>query len=308
MRMMTMTTPPRPSMLSIPVIYAIVSGTWIATSDYLLNLLPAVQSLQTIKGLLFVVVTTFLLQRLTARNDARIDEYILRLTEGERLRVIGELAARLSHDLRNVLMAANAMLTVLNKFTLECPQAQTTARQLHATLKRGAAMLSEVLGFAAQRPAVRERIALGEWLSSFVEEVATIVKENVIITASVTPADLVIAADTTQLHRLLTNLVMNASDAIAGHGTIAVNCATAEPSAVAIVVRDTGSGMPADIAKQAFEPLFSTKAKGTGLGLAIVADIAGAHGGFVTCESTPDHGSAFRVVLPHSVVPSLVSG
>lgn len=307
--MMTMTTPPRPPMLSIPVIYAIVSGTWIATSDYLLNLLPAVQSLQTIKGLLFVIVTTFLLQRLTARNDARIHEYILRLTEGERLRVIGEVAARLSHDLRNVLMAANAMLTVLDRFTLECPQAQTTARQLHATLKRGAAMLSEVLGFAAQRPAVRERIALGEWLSSFVEEVAPIVKEKVVITTAVTPADLIIAADATQLHRLLTNLVMNASDAIAGHGTIAVDgCATAEPSAVTIVVRDTGSDMPADIAKQAFEPLFSTKKKGTGLGLAIVADIAGAHGGFVTCESTPGQGSAFRVVLPHSVVPGLVSG
>jgi len=69
-------------------------------------------------------------------------------------------------------------------------------------------------------------------------------------------------------------------------------------SAIAIEVKDTGVGIPAENIEKIFEPFFTTKEGGTGLGLAIARQIAEDHGGGLICESTPGRGTMFRLVLP----------
>lgn len=289
----------RCSSYAISLVYLTVSAGWVAGSDYLISLLPGDGVSQTLKGLLFVSVTALLLQRLLEREERKTAEYVARMAEGERLRAIGDVAARLSHDLRNVLMAATTMLTVLRKFTVDCPQSEAASRRLHATLSRGSAMLSEVLGYAAAKPARCESIELDEWLTRFVDESLPLLGERISLTAAVGGAGLSVTADPMQLHRLLTNLVLNAVEAMPGGGSITID-AEARDATVSIEVRDTGVGMPPEVLRHAFDPLFSTKSKGTGLGLASAASIAAAHGGTITCDSVPGRGSTFRIVLPSS--------
>ena len=98
----------------------------------------------------------------------------------------------------------------------------------------------------------------------------------------------------------VTNLVINAAQALSGKGRIDVEV-RAETAAIAITVTDDGPGIPADVLPRIFEPLFTTKDTGYGLGLASCREIVEhIHGGEISCESTPGSGTTFVVKLPKS--------
>ena len=117
-------------------------------------------------------------------------------------------------------------------------------------------------------------------------------------------ADAVVLADVVRLEQLVSNLVVNARDAMPSGGRFAVTLATgsvegSEPSVV-LDLADTGSGMPPHVLARAFEPFFSTKAegRGSGLGLMTVREVAIEHGGSVEVTSDLGVGTRFRVRLP----------
>jgi two-component system NtrC family sensor kinase len=101
------------------------------------------------------------------------------------------------------------------------------------------------------------------------------------------------------LELALLNIVINALDAMPQGGALTL---IAEPAAqgVRIQIRDTGTGIPADVLPRIFEPWVTTKAvgRGTGLGLSITRDVIIAHGGTITVATTPGAGSTFTIVLP----------
>lgn len=104
-------------------------------------------------------------------------------------------------------------------------------------------------------------------------------------------------ADPDLLHRALSNLVLNALDAMPEGGTIAVRT-SATPEHVRIEVSDTGSGLTREECERLFTPYYTTKRHGTGLGLAIVQSVVSDHGGSITVDSTPGKGTTFRIDLP----------
>jgi CheY-like chemotaxis protein/anti-sigma regulatory factor (Ser/Thr protein kinase) len=109
-----------------------------------------------------------------------------------------------------------------------------------------------------------------------------------------------IAGDATAMRELLTNLVLNAVDALPAGGRITIETRM-EGDAVVLVVTDTGVGMPADVRRRAHEPFFTTKGvKATGLGLSVAYGIARRHGGELTLESEPGLGTTAAVRLPAS--------
>jgi CheY-like chemotaxis protein len=130
-----------------------------------------------------------------------------------------------------------------------------------------------------------------------------------------TPADGLwpVQADPSQIDQILTNLCLNARDAIAGTGHLdiaAANCSLPEPPArhpdaaagdyVRLTVRDDGPGIDPELLEHLFEPFFSTKDpdKGTGLGLPMVFGIVRQHNGFIDVESEAGRGTAFHIHLP----------
>ena len=109
-----------------------------------------------------------------------------------------------------------------------------------------------------------------------------------------------IVCSPSQINQVFLNLITNAAQAMeGGQGTITLTT-RADGDGVAVEVLDTGKGIPSDVMPKIFDPFFSTKeiGKGTGLGLSISYKIIQQHGGRITVESEPGHGTRFTVVLP----------
>jgi signal transduction histidine kinase len=103
--------------------------------------------------------------------------------------------------------------------------------------------------------------------------------------------------DPDYLKRIITNLLMNAEQAMPNGGKITITARKQNEMCI-ITVKDTGEGIPEDIKPNLFQPLFTTKAKGQGFGLAVSKRLAKAMGGDITFESEKGNGSKFTVKLP----------
>jgi two-component system sensor histidine kinase BaeS len=116
----------------------------------------------------------------------------------------------------------------------------------------------------------------------------------------------VVDADATRLHQVVTNLLSNAIKFTPSGGSVDVRLRS-ENGDVALVVTDSGRGIEPDEVPHVFERFWrgrhTTGTAGTGIGLAIVADLVAAHGGTVTLDSEPGHGSRFTVRLPAPSTP-----
>ena len=108
--------------------------------------------------------------------------------------------------------------------------------------------------------------------------------------------------DPDQLRQVLDNLLRNAIDATPPGGRVTLS-AEWTPRHLVFEVRDTGSGIAADVLPKIFDLYFTTKPQGTGIGLAVSQQIVAAHGGRIDVESRPGRGTVMRVVLPASTVP-----
>jgi signal transduction histidine kinase len=286
---------------AIALTYALVSSLWIVGSDALFGIIHASASLHALKGIFFVVATSVMLHCLVERYANRLREHERQCHRAERMQALGEQTARVTHELRNILMAVNALSSILQRFTAQSPQAARTSEQLKSALHRGELLISEVLGFASERPVKIERVQIAPYLADFADELRHAIRPTVEITTMADPPELHVDADRAQLTQLLTNLVLNASEAMSQTGRVTITASRtwgAETDGVTIAVRDDGPGIPEDIACRIFDPLFTTKSKGTGLGLPVVSRIAAAHGGTVSVESELGKGSEFRVFLP----------
>jgi signal transduction histidine kinase len=112
---------------------------------------------------------------------------------------------------------------------------------------------------------------------------------------------LTILCDASQIQQTLTNIMVNAAEAIRGPGTITVRSWRDDTRKMAAVsFTDTGCGIPAENVERIFEPFFTTKQEGhgTGLGLAIAYGIVERHGGTIKVDSRPGEGTTFTVWLP----------
>jgi signal transduction histidine kinase len=128
-------------------------------------------------------------------------------------------------------------------------------------------------------------------------------RRGVAIAASVSPELPPILADPNQLQQVLINLVLNGLDATPAGGQITISARVdvdGTQHGIAIVVHDTGGGIPVELQAKVFEPFFTTKAvgQGTGLGLSICRDVIKAHRGQIKVESAPDAGTTFTVWVP----------
>jgi signal transduction histidine kinase len=109
-----------------------------------------------------------------------------------------------------------------------------------------------------------------------------------------------VAADAELLHRALSNLVLNAMDAMPNGGTLMLRTRDASDR-VRIEIADTGVGLTLEECDRLFTPYYTSKQHGTGLGLAIVQSVISDHGGTISVQSQPEHGTTFVVELPRSL-------
>lgn len=249
----------------------------------------------------------FLAEQLPALVDlAQLIEEKLRLerelSERERMVLVGQMAASVSHNLRNPLSSMKTILQV----QLENPGLPSAVRQdcalVVGEIDRMSAKLTQLLQFS--RPATNgacvdaARLAR-EAVDLFRRDAE---RRGVRVDFDGPSAEICVRASADALNEIVSNLVLNAVEAQPNGGTVRVGLAHRD-GVLDILVQDEGPGISAEAREKMFQPFFTTKATGTGLGLSIVARRVEEMGGEVTCESPANgngQGTRFRVRIPIS--------
>ena len=225
------------------------------------------------------------------------------LAERERLAALGQMAASISHNLKNPLGSMKTILQV----QLENPElpaaVQQEIRLVLDEIDRLSAKLNQLLRFS--RPGVRSGgDAAGCNAREVTEAVAGVFRHEaerrgVQFETALPEASLRVAATGEAVNEILSNLVVNALEATVRGGCVALR-ATVNGAAVEFAIEDNGVGIPPTARERIVQPFFTTKAHGTGLGLAIVARRVSEFGGRLEWESPAigGRGTRFRVWLP----------
>jgi len=222
----------------------------------------------------------------------------------ERLALIGETVASLSHSIKNILQGlrfgADAVDLALSRG--ELPKAQEGWPVLQRNLDRIHALVLNMLAWAKARPLEPEACDLNDLLRDVRDLLAPAAgRRRVEVVAELDPALPDAWIDAPAVHQAMTNLVLNAVEA-APERTGMVEIASRHEAAtdqIVVTVRDNGAGIPDAIRPRLFEPFVSSKGqRGTGLGLAVARKIAERHGGVLEVASSSAAGTEFVLRLP----------
>ena len=215
----------------------------------------------------------------------------------ERLVVLGEIAAEVAHELRNVLQVISSSAFVARQ---EVDRGNASAAKPHvAKIERNARIAHGIVddlmalarGEALQREPIRVADAIAAARNDFAADAA-------VWDDAVDPNDLRVVAHPGLLARMLHVLYENAIHASAPRRPTITTRARTELGRVLTEVQDDGPGVPAEIASRIFDPLVTARPGGTGLGLALARRIVAAHGGSIMLTDSRDGGATFRIELP----------
>ncbi len=222
------------------------------------------------------------------------------LREKDRLAALGLLAAGVAHEVNTPITGISSYAQMLLADTPEDDPRHEILKKVERQTFRAARIVNNLLEFARDRDDERHPVDLGPLIAESLDLVdPRREKRRVALDLRLPEEPLVVQGSDGELQQVITNLALNAIDAMPGGGTLTVEAA-AEDGLARIVVADTGHGIEPERLEQIFEPLFSTKVDrgGTGLGLSISHDIVGRHGGTMRVDSEVGKGSRFVVELP----------
>ncbi|MFP2932996.1 sensor histidine kinase [Pyxidicoccus sp. 3LG] len=242
------------------------------------------------------------------RAEQELRDFQHQFSRMEKLASVGQLAASISHELRNPLAAARTALSCVLLRVSNLQGSLSDTRILHfldvteRELAVCARIISDVLDFARERPPQLAPCAL----RPLVDEVLGVAPSRAgVRVLNAVPESLPVPLLDRELFRMvLVNLVQNAVEAapVGSGGTVRVHAEGGEAAPWRIRVVDDGPGIPQEVMSKIFEPLFTTKTQGTGLGLAIVSALVHKHGGTLSVHSEVGQGTEFLIELPASVL------
>jgi nitrogen fixation/metabolism regulation signal transduction histidine kinase len=231
------------------------------------------------------------------------------LVQAERVAAWRELARRLAHELKNPLFPLQLTMENLVRARQQSPeQFEEVFRESSRTLLAEISNLKGIIGRFSEfskmpqpqlRPVQLNDLVRGV-LQLFQAQLEAPGRAKINCQLELDPHLKPVAADAELLHRAISNLVLNALDAMPQGGTLRVRTRR-EESKVLIEVADTGAGMTAEERERIFTPYYTSKPQGTGLGLAIVQSVVSDHGGRVRVQTELGRGTTFVIELPDPV-------
>jgi two-component system cell cycle sensor histidine kinase/response regulator CckA len=239
------------------------------------------------------------------------------IKQQQKMDTVGQLAGGIAHDFNNVLSAIMMATDFLLGAHKPTDPSFADIMQIKQNANRAASLVRQLLAFSRRQTLRPQVLDLGESLSDLTILLRRLIGEKVKLEV-VHGRDLwPVKADLSQFEQVIVNLAVNARDAMPDGGNLTVRTANVHandpriasykglPGAdyVLVEVTDSGTGMPAEVMAQIFEPFFSTKevGKGTGLGLSTVYGIIKQTGGFVYVDSEVGKGTTFRIFLPRHI-------
>ena len=228
------------------------------------------------------------------------------LHQSEKLTALGQLAGGIAHDFNNLLQAILGYAQLMKQNPHDPAFLDRSLRVVEAAAVDGAETVRRIQQFARLRP---DEQFVSVDVNQIVQDAVAITRprwEEKIAHDS-RPLDLRLELGTVEringrpaaLTELMTNLVLNALDAMPDGGTLAITTGQEPGHSVSVAVADSGIGMPESVRQRVFEPFFSTKGEaGSGLGLAMAYSIVRRHGGEIRVESEVGRGTTFTLTFP----------
>jgi signal transduction histidine kinase len=237
-----------------------------------------------------------------------------RLAQSQKLEVVGQLTGGIAHDFNNLLLVVIGNLDLLKETAApNSSEFELIEASLTAALS-GSELSNSLLAFSRRQWFKVEPVNVRTSVSEQIRLVRRAVGSKVVIEEKYADGDFVVSVDNTQFRCALTNLVVNARDAMPDGGTITLSthgCAVPDDGTqvdpelpagdyVVLDVKDTGSGMAPEVVNRIFEPFFTTKdvGKGTGLGLSMVYGFIKDMKGGIRVASKLGEGTTFSIYLP----------
>jgi len=217
----------------------------------------------------------------------------------KRLTALGEMAARLAHQIRTPLSSTTLYLTQLGRQDLLADQRQKISAKVSERLIHMGHLVDSMLSFVRGESPATDMIYINQVLKDFEATVLPqIEKSQSKLIIPEVDNTLSIMGDHEELTGALSNLAMNALEAAKGPVVLDVWVGALNNHWLQIRVRDNGPGISEDIIDRVFDPFFTTRSQGTGLGLAVVAMTVSNHGGEITVKNNPAGGAEFLINLP----------
>jgi len=231
----------------------------------------------------------------------------------ERLAALGEMAAGLAHEIRNPLAGMEILTGLLRRRLQQQPEELALVNELTAEIRRVAQTVTDSLEFVRPMELRRDPVDPVELLEESLARARSRVPFDVEIQRDYAETLWPLRADGERLESVLTNLIVNAFEAMLGaasaparvslgvHVEAAFGVETAAeraPAELVFTVADTGPGIPEELRERVFYPFFTTKQRGSGVGLAQAQKIVVGHGGRLELSTEPGRGSTFRVHIP----------
>jgi len=233
-----------------------------------------------------------------ARPTAPDPEAQARLLQADRLATMGRMAAMLAHEIRTPLTSIGGFARRLVRNTPPDDPRREELEIIVAEVARLERLIDEVLGFARISRTCLEPLDLNAEISALLQTLEEEIRQRGVTLGLALGTGLSpLRADASQLRQALTNLIVNALEAMPGGGRLSVSTKQ-DGDFVEIAVSDTGIGIPPGNHERLFAPFFTTKISGTGLGLAVVSEVVENHRGSIGLESGVGSGATFRVRLP----------
>jgi PAS domain S-box-containing protein len=249
---------------------------------------------------------------ITERRDAAeaLERTREALFQSQKLEAIGKLTGGIAHDFNNLLGVIVSGVELL----LREPQSPSCVKILDSMQRaatRGATLTQQLLSFARRQPLRQDRYNLSRVIAAFEAVLRRACNESIAFDLKLDPRLSPVLVDAPQFEAALLNLLTNARDAMPDGGTLTVMTENVQlghhqvgtlPAGpfVKVTVKDTGTGMPADVAARAIEPFFTTKelGKGTGMGLSQVYGLIQQSGGDLVLETEVGKGTCISLYLP----------
>jgi PAS domain S-box-containing protein len=236
------------------------------------------------------------LEELVGERTKELNETNRQLLKAERMAAIGSVAAQVGHDLRNPLTAVRTNLFYVEGVlpAAEKKKLSSTFRSMDESISYANRIISDLFDYSKKAKLKSELLELGDAIGGTLKRVS--LPGGVKVVTHFVP-DAYISGDISYLTRVFQNLIFNASDAMAGGGTLTIKTEIVGSKVVASF-KDTGAGISKENMGKLFTPFFTTKAKGTGLGLSICQRLVEAHHGRIAVDSEVGKGTTFTLYFP----------
>ena len=248
------------------------------------------------------------------RAQKALEERDIQLRQAQKMEAVGRFAGGVTHDFNNQLSIIRGYLDMALERLGEHPPVTRYLKQVGLAIDRATGLTQQLLLFTSHQPVELKVINLTPQLNDFKEMLRRLLREDIALEVDLESDLWSVRADAVNMDQVVTNLVVNARDAMPLGGKLLIQTRNVvlSPSEVPdmvvfeqgeyvhLMVCDTGEGMSAETLGKIFEPFFTTKGRGegTGLGLSVVYGIVQSHGGWITADSALGKGSCFHVYLP----------